>query len=304
MEYNVELGFNLRNLADNATIRGKDTIVHPAVIVGDYQRKEAAVILSRLGGVKEGDSYVFPLHIPIVRLLRTIENTELLPDKDFFDSFSTPAAVAESMWELVSPKMLKDKELRVLEPSAGIGALLLPKKKHRFGTLVAFENHPLRFDYLQHNYNGLPGVKLLEQNFLKIGFIQPHFDLIMANPPQTAPGDKQHYVRHIWMMLELLKKGGQLVCLVPGDLFDSSHKAVVSLRRYLLQRAEYHPVNKDAMRGVPVKEQFSIMVAYKLGGRIHSDNTNTSKHYREALHAVRQRAPRTVEGVHTVNQEP
>lgn len=119
--------------------------------------------------------------------------------------YPTPAATVE---ELLSDLTIKA-GIRVLEPSAGIGAIVRPVLKMG-ATVDAIEIHPDRAAALRGMAH--PALKVHCANFLKVT-PAPVYDLILMNPPFSATHFMDH-VKHAW---EFLAPGGELRAILPAS---------------------------------------------------------------------------------------
>lgn len=121
--------------------------------------------------------------------------------------FPTPAKLAARMVELadIQPNM------RVLEPSAGTGALLGAMGGRMFGhnpergSVTAIEIHPGLCDKLRADF---PLTTVLNLDFLEIAAAEP-YDRILMNPPFARWAD----IQHIQHACKLLAPGGRLVAI-------------------------------------------------------------------------------------------
>lgn len=124
--------------------------------------------------------------------------------------FPTPYALATRMVELARLPM----GARVLEPSAGTGAILqalpgvlpFPGNRQTACEVVAFEINPTLAEGLQQS--GLAQTVICA-DFLDCGKVLEKFDAVLMNPP-FANGDD---IKHIIHALTMLKPGGRLVAI-------------------------------------------------------------------------------------------
>ncbi|HZR33809.1 MAG TPA: methyltransferase [Nevskia sp.] len=121
--------------------------------------------------------------------------------------FPTPQPLVARMLELVQP----GPGMRVLEPSAGRGALALAAAQR--GALVdCVELDPAHADYLRTQ---LWRERVRQADFLSV---QPEriYDAVLMNPPFERQAD----IRHVLHALEFLKPGGRLAAVMSaGVLF-------------------------------------------------------------------------------------
>jgi len=114
--------------------------------------------------------------------------------------FPTPPAIARRVVELAEI----EPDTRVLEPSAGTGALLdeLPFAVDVWAVEIEY-NLAKR---LREQY---PGHSIVHGDFLKVGRELGHFDRIVMNPPFDHGSD----IKHIEYARDLLASGGRLVAI-------------------------------------------------------------------------------------------
>lgn len=117
--------------------------------------------------------------------------------------YPTPIEAVEHLCADLSLKVGQ----RVLEPSAGVGAIC--RKALRMGALVdAIEVHPARAEAL----HGLGHDALSVQcaNFLNVA-ARPVYDRVLMNPPF----DGTHWADHVRHAFDFLKPGGELRAILP-----------------------------------------------------------------------------------------
>lgn len=115
---------------------------------------------------------------------------------------------------------------RVLEPSAGMGALV--GELVRRGALVtAIEAQPDRAAYLSHTY-GHMGVNVGTGDFLAMSLSDPNvppegFDAVVMNPPFGIEGKHHLDAEHVTRALSFVRPGGTLVAIMsPGSVQPTS----------------------------------------------------------------------------------
>lgn len=139
---------------------------------------------------------------------------EELNNKKKLQQFFTPPELAEKVVKMADIYS----GMRVLEPSAGPGALAI-EARPRCHTMYCVEIDPDNCAVLRNL-----GFHVFQMDFLAL---EPAaigmFDRIVANPPFTKNQDIDHF-RH---MLDFLKPGGRLVCIMsPSWTFGSQKKQV------------------------------------------------------------------------------
>lgn len=172
-------------------------------------RQEAGQVLEALGGVRcnrAGTAYAF--EYPIEPVIREVIASGVIPDKQAHQFYPTPPAVAEALIEAA----VIDPQHRVLEPSAGTGALaaLAPA-----AALECVEISPVYCRSLYERFKGT--VPIHQADFLDW---RPEalFDRIVMNPPYS----QGRALAHVAHAAQLLKPGGRLVALLPAGLGGSN----------------------------------------------------------------------------------
>jgi hypothetical protein len=165
--------------------------------------------------------FVFPQD-PTAILQASISSGGVKKEDQFFP---TPAEIADKMTaEIIG------NPVRILEPSAGRGALLhafyrkfpeLPNLGHRIDCI---ELNPVNRQFLENH----PQANVLGSDFLKHtgGGV---YDLILANPPFSKNAD----VIHIRKMWDCLADGGQLITLASPHWEHSSNRTEREFRAWL-----------------------------------------------------------------------
>ena len=163
------------------------------------------------------------------------QKVKYLPSGDNADFYPTPSALAGKMFSMLDLNKvdLYYRQLSVLEPSAGKGDLadsfraFLENQDRRFN-----ERKPLidciECDRnLQYLLRG-KGEHLVHDDFLSFNS-RKNYDFIIMNPP-FSEGDK-----HLLKALELMKYGGQIVCLLNAETIMNPY---TNRRHVLLQQLE------------------------------------------------------------------
>ena len=145
---------------------------------------------------------------------------EAINDKKKFQFFATPKALAEKLIDIADI----DKAHRVLEPSAGQGAISNLVRDIGADCIV-IELMPENAKALtRQGYDVVNGC-FLEKTAEEIGL----FDRIVANPPFTKNQD----IEHIKKMFSLLSPGGKLVSIASKSWMLGSQKKQVAFREWL-----------------------------------------------------------------------
>ena len=140
--------------------------------------------------------------------------------------FETPKKLVE---RLLSECGLEDedfmfKNLKVLEPSAGRGAIFKELVK-RFDpkNITAIELDKSNYLYLKRKF---PQVNVVHGDFLKTSFTEK-FDYILMNPPFN----KNEYAKHILKAQKLLNRTGTLAAIAPTNFLISPYDKFTKTRR-------------------------------------------------------------------------
>ena len=145
---------------------------------------------------------------------------EEVNDKKKYQFFATPASLAK---EMVDTAQITSKS-RVLEPSAGLGALanlVRPIAKE----CVVVELMPTNAAGLRDQ-----GYDVFNRDFLDLTPKElGYFDQIIANPPFTKNQD----IDHILYMYSFLKEGGILISLSSKSWLTGSQKKQRAFREWL-----------------------------------------------------------------------
>lgn len=120
-----------------------------------------------------------------------------------YQLFQTPAAVASQLVALLN----LNRNMRVLEPSAGLGRILDAIKPHAWD-VTAVEMAPQCAEELYRQERA--EVKILQRDFLTLSPDETGlFDAVIMNPPFHMRSD----IRHIEHARKFLKPGGKLAAL-------------------------------------------------------------------------------------------
>jgi len=136
-------------------------------------------------------------------------------EKQARQAFYTPAEVADKLVEAAH----LDTHSRVLEPSAGEGAIVRALLRARVRDITAVENDPHGIEMLGHlarrvEQEGEPGVTVLPLDFftaLPVEF--GSYDAVVMNPPFAGAQEVEHVLR-AW---RFVKPGGVLVSVMSAS---------------------------------------------------------------------------------------
>lgn len=161
------------------------------------------------------------------RIEQIILTGDVVVPKDDFEFFPTPPAVAERVIELADIQ----NGMRVLEPSAGKGALALAAQQSALDVKVdMFELMPENNAHL-HSMN-IKTAKIGDPiDFLSVEPMAS-FDRIVMNPPFGRQAD----IKHVSHALKFLKPGGLLVSVMASSLTFRSNKLTTDFRQLIVDR--------------------------------------------------------------------
>lgn len=181
-------------------------------------------VLARLGGKWKGGKVAAHLfdHDPREEVAVAVA-TGKMPPRNPLDYFATPPELAE---EIVARYVPSDVPAapRVLEPSAGEGSLARAVVDARpAATVECVELDPRRAAKVRAEF------PVHEGDFLSYEAAEP-YDLVVMNPPFTAPGDALAYVAHIERAYRMLRHNGVLVAVVPLGFVQRQDRRVSEFR--------------------------------------------------------------------------
>lgn len=160
--------------------------------------------------------------------------------KQDFGAFFTPASLAGWLVGLAEIQPYH----RVLEPSAGDGALLRaigdgPDK-------VAVEIQPALVEKLARS--GISGLHVIQEDFLKLDPAAPFpgdFDRVVMNPPFAKRADI-HHIRHAH---KFLRHGGKLVAIASASVAFRSDQLASNFRAWVADHdGNIEPLPPDSFK--------------------------------------------------------
>lgn len=166
--------------------------------------------------------------IDVQEVLHRLQDGERANGKKDAQFFATPAPVAREVVESVGPLAGK----RVLEPSAGDGALADVAKAAGAADIVTIENWNVNAIALRSK-----GYEPLERDFLSVTPAEVGaFDAICMNPPFT----KRQDIAHVKHALSFLAPDGKLTAIMSPSFEHLQMKDAAKFRE-LLEFAEVQP---------------------------------------------------------------
>ena len=165
--------------------------------------------------------------------------------------FGTPEHVADFMLSLVS---IYNSD-RVLEPSAGRGALVEAIRRNTTVDVECYENMEINQVFLKK----VEGVKFMGGDFLAAN-IKEKYDVIIANPPFSNNQD----IEHIRKMYTSLKPGGNIVTLASKSWTFGQQKKQVEFREWLEEiDAERYEIPAGAFKESGTMVETVCLLLYK-----------------------------------------
>lgn len=161
--------------------------------------------------MRKAQGFAFPTDVEPGEALAQLIATGKMQDAGVVGFFATPAELADRVVESANlPDMrMAGRKLRVLEPSAGKGALIAALRR-RHGDQLDIDYCELLPTHRAELAREHPQAQLMTDDFL--GWLPPGpYDAVIMNPPFAGRGDARH-VRHAWD--HALKPGGRLAAIM------------------------------------------------------------------------------------------
>ena len=196
---------------------------------GQLDRKlyeEVAKRLTGIGGRWKGGVAGFTFDTDPAPLLERIQSGEKINLKKDFQFFQTPESLADQLVD----KLALRRGHKVLEPSAGRGALLRAIwKKYPLMDVDCCELMDSNYDELAY----MISTNMVGRDFLELQAANT-YNRIVANPPFSKNQD----IDHVYKMFDCLKISGRLVTVMSRHWEFSANGKEKGFRRFLVdQRA-------------------------------------------------------------------
>lgn len=220
------------DLLRDCTIEGHTILAMPPVDREIYE--EFATVIERLRGKwKRGKGHVFPYDPSLA--IAAVLSTGLMPDDNPHAYFPTPASIAKDLVDGVNAQWWprgdwSTRKMRVLEPSAGWGALAdAVRDRWPQSEIVCCEIDPLNAATLRSK-----GYTVHEVDFLQWS-TDEHFDIVIGNPPFSVKGDGDAWMTHLEHAWSMLREGGCCGWIMPGagKWKHSARKKYADFREWL-----------------------------------------------------------------------
>lgn len=180
----------------------------------------------KTGGKNSPGGFRFPDDVDAAEVVRLAQESGEIIDPKAAEAFFTPDALADSLVDRLGHM---DPEARVLEPSAGEGALVRALLRKRPGLRVtaieALAQHVAKLAAIPEH-----GGPVLQEDFLDARpQSQGLFDAIAQNPPFSR---EIEHVRHAYTFL---KPGGVLVAIMSAGIKYREDKARKAFRAWVAE---------------------------------------------------------------------
>jgi SAM-dependent methyltransferase len=167
----------------------------------------------------------------------------VMHDKNRAGFVPTPPGLAEYVVEAYAevPRRRRGHPARVLEPSAGVGALVEALRAYlgrdpEWTRITAIEQDAQRAAHLPCDEQVTVrhmSFEAFAQQALAAG---DRFDLVVMNPPFAVPGNASLWAAHVQLAWRLLAPGGRLVAIVPAAVLAERRSGPVGAARELVRR--------------------------------------------------------------------
>lgn len=217
-----------RELLAHIEVRGNVAVYTSNDRIPDWELlKRVMVALGgtwKTGGRSKPGGFRFPDDLDAAELVRLAKETGEITDPKAAEFFPTPRALAE----LLVVRADLDFHSRVLEPSAGLGAIALAARERQPGA------HIVCVEALETNASKLRGVGF---NVETVDFLSLSptalgaFSHVLMNPPFSKRQDIQH-VRHAY---KFLAPGGVLVAIMSSGVKHREDKLAKEFRTFVAE---------------------------------------------------------------------
>lgn len=224
----------------SATFEGNEMRLSSTLDRGVYQK--VAKVIEDAGGKwnRSAAAHVFPgdAYEAIEPIILT---GEMVRPSDM-GQFDTPEELAASVaeWAMI------EEGNAVLEPSAGIGMLIMAILPYNPSIVRAIEIDIGRVRYMRNHFDKHDDrVKIRHVDFLKADpdRVAERFDRVVMNPPFAKQADIDH-VLHAW---RFVKPGGRLISIMSAGAQFRQDRKTISFHNWLFNKTEGgHFLNLEA----------------------------------------------------------
>lgn len=213
-------------------VKGNRLEIPKTTFIPNY--KELKQMFQNFEGKYSKNGFDFPY--PAEQVLNRIRNKETTNLKKTFQYFGTPKKLCDLMCEKVFDPYL-NKSLKVLEPSAGQGAIVnsvlewfeKESVNCELESITAIEYMAENYQILNDYFKDNEVVNTLQMDFLKYDEYINYFDVVIANPPFSNKQD----IKHFRKMYEVCKPGGYVISIMSNGFLYNSQKDFVAFREFI-----------------------------------------------------------------------
>ena len=234
-----------------------DEEYHLKLLCGQIDRDQYEAIdeiLKRLWGKWKGNKKVHVFNYdPQPSIIEYVE-TGLLPPKNATAYFPTPKVIVQEGISILKHNSGYERNLKILEPSAGQGAIIEELINYFEENKQLFDNEKLDnepviekidcFEILDLNYKILKrkGFNPRQEDFLKANIEDEKYDIIFMNPPFSVDDLQDCYIDHIIKAYNLIKPEGELLAICPLGFTYKTNKKNKEFRELLSLNGFVYPV--------------------------------------------------------------
>lgn len=206
-------------------------------------------VLTRIGGKwnRRQKGHVFDDNLDAGQLVALVVESGDMPPKNPTAFFPTPPDVADMLLRAPALPRIPGTASRILEPSAGKGALAEAVATYCdeagiAATLDVCEVLPRFRESLAAG-----GYRIVGEDFL--GFTaDDSYDAIVMNPPFAVESDRLAYITHIQRAWLMLAPGGVLLAVAPGGFAFRDDKRVAAFRDVMAEHGAWIAAEDGAFK--------------------------------------------------------
>lgn len=265
----MEISLAAREVLARASV-GSTTVMLPEQLDRDLYT-EVNEVLARLGGKwqRKAKGHVFATDPSDD--LRLVIATGLMPPrnpKNPLAFFPTPRQIVDRMlcdaaFGLCQIDLESILRPRLLEPSAGRGAIAFPLREYAQARNQEATVKCCELDQTFAAFLRAEGLPVVAEDFLAYEPVEGYHAILMNPPFSVAGGDRLAYIAHIEHAWEMLLPGGKLVAVAPpGFSFRKDQRA----RQFLALVEEYgmwEPLLDEAFAEAGTKVQTVLLCLHK-----------------------------------------
>jgi len=207
----------------------------PTVQLDPKTFKDVKKAIENIGGKwKGGKVFGFVFADDPTDLLTRVQNGEDVNLQQDFQFFATPKSVAKKLAEMAGHYGLYEQGCKILEPSAGQGALVEALLElNQTAEVLCVELMDTNVSVLKRK-----GFNVIKGDFLTVDLFPREFDLIVANPPFSKNQDIDHVLR----MFDCLDEGCEIITLMSTHWLHCDNKKELAFREFAEQKAIYQEI--------------------------------------------------------------